>query len=69
MNLFAPIPNNDPAAQGARPLADRMCPRTLEEFVGPVAIGLRSGHVVGQNRSLPLGAWVKMNDDTVEEIS
>src|SRR6266576_669561 len=24
MNLFAPIPNNDPAAQGARPLADRM---------------------------------------------
>ena len=34
MNLFAPIPNDDPAAQGARPLADRMRPRTLDEFVG-----------------------------------
>src|ERR1700693_1840546 len=34
MNLFAPIPNNDPAAQGARPMADRMRPRTLDEFVG-----------------------------------
>src|SRR5208283_1206859 len=34
MNLFAYIPNDDPAAQGARPLADRMRPRTLDEFVG-----------------------------------
>jgi muramoyltetrapeptide carboxypeptidase len=51
------------------PLLEAACLHALEEFVGPVAIGLRSGHVVGQNRSLPLGAWVKMNDDAVEEIS
>lgn len=51
------------------PLLEAACLHALEEFVGPVAIGLRSGHVVGQNRSLPLGAWVKMNDDAVEEVS
>ena len=50
-------------------LLEAACLHALEEFVGPVAIGLRSGHVVGQNRSLPLGAWVRMNDDIVEEIS
>ena len=50
-------------------LLEAACQHALDDFVGPVAIGLRSGHVVGQNRSLPLGAWVKMNDDTVEEVS
>ena len=51
------------------PLLEAACLHALEDFVGPVAIGLRSGHVVGQNRSVPLGAWVSMNGDTVEEIS
>ncbi len=50
-------------------LLEAACLHALEEFVGPLWIGLRSGHVVGQNRSLPLGAWVRMADDTVEEIS
>jgi len=50
-------------------LLEGACMHALDDFVGPVAIGLRSGHVVGQNRSLPLGAWVRMKDDTVEEIS
>jgi len=50
-------------------LLEAACLHALDDFVGPIAIGLRSGHVVGQNRSLPLGAWVKMNGDTVEEIS
>ena len=50
-------------------LLEAACMHALDDFVGPIAIGLRSGHVVGQNRSLPLGAWVKMKDDTVEEIS
>ncbi len=50
-------------------LLEAACLHALEEFVGPLSIGLRSGHVVGQNRSLPLGAWVRMADDTVEEIS
>jgi putative ATPase len=33
MSLFQPIPES-PQAKGARPLADRMRPRTLDEFVG-----------------------------------
>jgi muramoyltetrapeptide carboxypeptidase len=50
-------------------LLEAACLHALEEFVGPVAIGLRCGHVVGQNRSLPLGAWVKMSNDTLEETT
>ncbi len=34
MSLFQPIPNADAPADRTRPLADRMRPRTLEEFVG-----------------------------------
>jgi putative ATPase len=33
MSLFAPLPDS-PQGKGARPLADRMRPRTLDEFVG-----------------------------------
>jgi muramoyltetrapeptide carboxypeptidase len=51
------------------PLLEAACLHALDEFVGPVAIGLRCGHVTGQNRSLPLGAWVRMSNDTVEEHS
>jgi putative ATPase len=45
MGLFAPIPNAEPSAAGARPLADRMRPRTLEEFVG-------QEHLVGPGKPL-----------------
>jgi putative ATPase len=34
VSLFQPIPNAGSAADATRPLADRMRPRTLEEFVG-----------------------------------
>ncbi len=34
MSLFQPIPSPSDAADPTRPLADRMRPRTLEEFVG-----------------------------------
>src|SRR3979411_1609551 len=34
MSLFQPIPNADAPADRTRPLADRMRPRTLEEYVG-----------------------------------
>jgi putative ATPase len=34
LNLFQPIPNAGSAADTTRPLADRMRPRTLDEFVG-----------------------------------
>jgi putative ATPase len=55
MNLFAPIPNDDPAAQGARPLADRMRPRTLDEFVG-------QEHLVGPGK--PLRVQIDRDDPT-----
>ena len=45
MSLFTPIPNADPSAAGTRPLADRMRPRTLEEFVG-------QEHLVGPGKPL-----------------
>src|SRR5512146_979058 len=34
MGLFQPVPLTDKPADGTRPLADRMRPRTLDEFVG-----------------------------------
>ena len=55
MNLFAPIPNDDLAAQGARPLADRMRPRTLDEFVG-------QEHLVGPGK--PLRVQIERDDPT-----
>jgi muramoyltetrapeptide carboxypeptidase len=44
-------------------LLEAACLHALREFVGPVAIGLRCGHVEGGNRSLPLGAEVAMRCD------
>jgi len=41
-------------------LLEAACMHALRDFEGPVAIGLRSGHVHGGNRSVPLGSWVKM---------
>src|ERR1700687_2644882 len=55
MNLFAPIPPDDPAAQGARPMADRMRPRTLDEFVG-------QEHLVGPGK--PLRVQIERDDPT-----
>src|ERR1700685_3357228 len=55
MSLFASIPNADPSAPGARPLADRMRPRTLEEFVG-------QEHLVGPGK--PLRVQIERDDPT-----
>ena len=57
MNLFAPIPNDndDLAARGARPLADRMRPRTLDEFAG-------QEHLVGPGQ--PLRVQIERDDPT-----
>src|ERR1700686_5272658 len=55
MNLFAPIPNDDSAAQGAPPLAHPMRPRTLDEFVG-------QEHLVGPGK--PLRVQIERDDPT-----
>ncbi|HZL26889.1 MAG TPA: LD-carboxypeptidase [Acidobacteriaceae bacterium] len=43
------------------------CLHALRDFDGPIAIGLKSGHVSAGNRSLPLGAWVRMDEETLME--
>jgi len=53
VSLFHPIPNQDRSAPGARPLADRMRPRTLEEFVG-------QEHLVGPGK--PLRVQIERDD-------
>jgi putative ATPase len=47
MSLFQPIPAGDDSADRSRPLADRMRPRTLEEFVG-------QEHILGPGKPLRL---------------
>ena len=51
MNLFQPIPNQN--SPGARPLADRMRPRSLDEFVG-------QEHLVGPGK--PLRVQIERDD-------
>src|SRR5258706_16176761 len=53
MSLFAPIPNQDSSTPGARPLADRMRPRALDEFVG-------QEHLVGPGK--PLRVQIERDD-------
>jgi putative ATPase len=45
MGLFQPTPTTDSATDRTRPLADRMRPRTLEEFAG-------QEHLIGPGKSL-----------------
>ncbi|MFZ0770192.1 MAG: replication-associated recombination protein A [Candidatus Sulfotelmatobacter sp.] len=45
MGLFQPAPNLDSAADRSRPLADRMRPRTLEEYTG-------QEHLIGPGKPL-----------------
>jgi putative ATPase len=47
MSLFQPIPPADEASDCSRPLADRMRPRTLDEFVG-------QEHILGPGKPLRL---------------
>src|ERR1041385_8878958 len=53
MGLFQTIPRGDNAADKSRPLADRMRPRTLEEFVG-------QEHLIGPGK--PLRAQIERDD-------
>lgn len=45
---------------GEQPMLEAACLHALQEFRGPVAIGLRCGHVEGANRSLRLGGWAEL---------
>ena len=53
MSLFQPIPNASGAADTPRPLADRMRPRTLDEYVG-------QEHLIGPGK--PLRTQVDRDD-------
>ena len=53
MSLFQPIPNAGSAADATRPLADRMRPRTLEEYAG-------QEHLIGPGK--PLRVQIERDD-------
>jgi putative ATPase len=53
MSLFQTIPNNDNPGDRTRPLADRMRPRTLDEFIG-------QEHLVGPGK--PLRTQIERDD-------
>jgi putative ATPase len=53
MNLFQPIPNAGGAADSTRPLADRMRPRTLDEYAG-------QEHLIGLGK--PLRVQIERDD-------
>ena len=50
-------------------LLEQACLHALRDFEGPVAMGLKSGHVSNGNRSLPLGTWVRMDEDTLIQVA
>jgi len=53
MSLFQPLPNAGGAADTTRPLADRMRPRTLDEYVG-------QDHLIGPSK--PLRVSIERDD-------
>jgi putative ATPase len=53
MGLFQPIPSTETAVDRSRPLADRMRPRTLDEYVG-------QEHLIGPGK--PLGTQIERDD-------
>jgi putative ATPase len=53
MSLFQPIPNAGSAADATRPLADRMRPRTLDEYAG-------QQHLIGPGK--PLHTQIERDD-------
>lgn len=50
-------------------LLEAACLHALSGFFGPIAIGLRCGHVTEANRSMPLGTWVRLRNDSMEEVA
>jgi muramoyltetrapeptide carboxypeptidase len=59
----------DCVSPGARPeLLDAVILRVLEDFSGPIAIGLRSGHVSRQNVTLTLGVEAELHTSSEAEL-
>ena len=70
LDLVRGIVLGDPTANvqpNELPLLEAACLHALQGFTGPIAIGLKSGHVSQQNRSIPLGAWVTMDQARLKE--
>jgi len=55
-------------AQNEMPLLEGACLHALAAFEGPILIGLRSGHVRGGNRALPLGSYVAMENNMLRSL-
>ncbi len=51
------------------PLLEAACLHALGDFAGPVAIGLRCGHVTGGNRTLVLGAPARLHCEGTAELT
>ncbi len=49
-------------------LLEQACLHALRDFKGPIAIGLKCGHVSTRNRSLPLGVLVRLDGDVLSEV-
>ncbi|MFC6647234.1 LD-carboxypeptidase [Granulicella cerasi] len=50
------------------PLLENALLHALSWFDGPITIGLRCGHVTGGNRSLLLGDYVALENDTLRSV-
>jgi muramoyltetrapeptide carboxypeptidase len=50
------------------PALEAACLHALQTFPGPISLGLKSGHLTSQNRSIPLGIYATMQDETLSEI-
>ena len=57
--VFGDMQQCVPAAE--REYLERAILHALREFEGPIAIGLRCGHVDGANITLPLGVGVRLD--------
>ena len=56
--VFGDMSANVPAAE--MKFLEAACLHALRDFKGPIALGLRCGHVSGGNRSLALGTWAEL---------
>ena len=56
-------------APAEMPMLEAACLHALGAFAGPVAIGLRCGHLEARNRSLRLGNWAELRCGKAAELT